>query len=45
MSLYSKWLRNKSKDDVPFIKPRSYSLDTRSLELSGIGNFTVLQNV
>lgn len=44
MSQYFRWMKdNKMKKDDIYLKPRSRSLDARSLEASGIR--LVLQNV
>lgn len=40
MSQYFRWIvNNNKKDDVPYVKRRSNSLDPRSLEASGINHF------
>lgn len=39
MSGYFRWMKSKNSYDVPFQKPRSNSLDPRSLEASGLRNF------
>lgn len=39
MSQYFRWIVNNKKDDVPYVKRRSNSLDPRSLEASGINHF------
>lgn len=40
MSGYFRWMKSKNSYDIPYQKPRSNSLDPRSLEASGIRNFT-----
>lgn len=42
MAQYFRWMKNNKKDEVPFVKPRSHSLDARGLDSSEIRRLTLI---
>ena len=41
MAQYFRWMKTK-KEEVPFVKPRSHSLDARGLDPSDIRRLTLI---